>query len=254
MDVVGKRVTHMKYGEGKIVEVEGGRMKVDFGSEVRGFQYPEAFERYFTIGDKRAEKYIFENIQQSKDLKRVEHDRQKQVEQLREHIRKSKINVNSHAAFGVTDSDIEHILETGELSTGSYVTGINKGKPRLPQKLNMNSACLLTMRAKGSLEAERVIVGVSMVAEDFVGAECTTGMIPLHEKYRILWDSDQEELLFWNYFSNDAKLKKWQGSEMKYVSASVIEKVLADMQSLASDEKKEDIAECARYFNQINRV
>lgn len=93
------------------------------------------------------------------------------------------------------------------------MTGINKGKPRLPQKLNMNSACLLTMRAKGSLEA-----------------------------------------LFWDYFSNDAKLKKWQGSEMKYVSASVIEKVLADMQSLASDEKKEEIAECARYFRQLNRV
>ena len=51
----GSKVTHVKYGAGKIVEVLDGYILVSFkgSEEKRRFQYPEAFGQFLTFDDEK---------------------------------------------------------------------------------------------------------------------------------------------------------------------------------------------------------
>lgn len=254
MNIIGQKVKHNKYGTGTILDINDNKMQVEFKVAIKTFLYPDSFENYFSIADKEAEKYINTRLEEINKEKLIVREKKKE-ELRREYVSKLKISDHSQAVFGMVANDLNSILDTWRISTGTYTSGVNKGKPRVPKKLNMNSSCLLTMKPEGYTESDRIILGMCMVADDFIGANCESGVIPAHEKYRIIWGLEQEELLFWNYFSSTSKLQRWGNYEMKYVSNTVIKKILEDMIRLTSDMKnQENILEFYNYFCEMNHL
>lgn len=253
MNIIGINVIHVKYGIGTIVEINENKMRVDFKSDIKTFIYPESFENFFSITDKRAKKYIDGKLNEINKIKKIEQEQKEKEEQFRIFKSKLKIKVNSQAVFEVNYNEWNSFLDTGSISTGIHLSGNNKGKSRIPRNLNMNSACLLTMKPEGSTERHRIILGVFMTSNEFIGENCATGIIPAHEKYRIIWES--EELLFWDYFSDDTKLEKWGSSNMKYASITLVKSILEDMMNFASEKnEKEIILDFYQYFCQMNQL
>lgn len=255
MNIVGKEVTHAKFGIGTIAEINENKMRVDFKSETKTFIYPESFEKFFLISDKNAKKFIDEKLKEVNRSRRIDQEEKEKEEQFRVFKRKFKIKVNSQAVFEINYNDWDGFLDSWSIDTGIHLSGNSKGKPRVPKNLNMNSACLLTMKPEGGKEEDRIILGVYMTPSDFIGEKCETGLIPAHEKYRIIWGSEQEELLFWDYFSKEARLEKWGASKMKYISITVIKRILEDMLNIVSEKnEKELIQDFYQYFCQMNQL
>lgn len=255
MNIIGSNVTHLKYGKGKIVGIYENKMKVDFSTSTKTFIYPEAFEKYFSISDKKTEEYINDELEKINRVKKIKREQIRKEEKIRTNLRNLKINVNSHAVFRIDENDLSKVLDTMEVSTGKYITGKNKGNPRVPQSLNINSACLLTTKADSSEESERIIKGIFMVPNDFVGSKCKTGMFTAHDKYRIVFESDEEKMYFWNYFPEEDRLKKWGTSEMKYIPNTIIKQILKDVINITTNEdKKEDVYEFYKYFCKMNNM
>lgn len=255
MNIVGKEVTHVKYGLGTIVGINENKMQVDFNSETKAFIYPDSFEKFFSIEDNSAKKYIDVKLDEVNRLKRIEQEQKEKEEKFRLFKSRFKIKDNSQAVFEVNYDEWNGFLDTWSISTGIHLSGNNKGKPRVPKNLNMNSACLLTMKPEGGKERDRIILGAFMTPSDFIGENCTSGIVPAHEKYRIIWEPEQEDLLFWDYFSDDAKLDKWGTINMKSVSITLIKKILEDMMNLVSERnEKETIHDFYQYFCQMNQL
>lgn len=98
---------------------------------------------------------------------------------------------NSQVAFGFVNNSREKVFSSWTLSTGIYLSGNLKGLPRVPQKIQLNSACLLTICPDGLAEKERKIIGVFMVRDDFDGKLCRDGIIHSHEEYWIKLESSE---------------------------------------------------------------
>ena len=259
MNIIGKEVTHIKYGCGTIVNVIENKMQVDFISDKRFFTYPESFERFFSIADAGAKKYIDGKLDEMNILKRAELEKKEKEREKEEQFRvvrsKLKIKANSQAVFEVSHDEWTDVMDTWSIYTGKHLTGINKGKSRVPKNLNMNSACVLTIKPDGGTEKDRFILGIFMTPNNFIGEDCTTGIIPAHEKYRIVWEAEEEKLLFWDYFSDDAKMEKWGNINMKIISNTLVKKILGDMITNVSDKiDKKTILEFYNYFCKINQL
>ena len=253
MNLVGKKVTHTKYGAGKIIGVGENRMQVEFETMTKTFAYPDSFEQHFTLEDEKAEEYIHQLIHAVKGVRKAEREQQKKDGMQREYIRRLRVDTNSQAVFGMDEETLQQAKEAACVFTGEYVSGVNKGKPRIPKNLNMNSACVLTMLSEGDKEEARRIVGMFMVAADFVGSKCNDGMIPMHQDYRIEWEKE-EPLLLAECFPEDSTMAKLGKTGMKYVSGMVVKNILEQMLILASEEKKKDITSFYQYFCHLNRL
>ncbi|MFQ9509408.1 MAG: hypothetical protein ACLRZ7_00315 [Lachnospiraceae bacterium] len=255
MNIIGEKVTHIKYGNGTIAAICDNKLKVDFGAAVKTFLYPDSFEKYFSIPDKNVENFINTKLEKVDRMRELEREKVVNEWKGKEYLRKLKVKQNSQAVFAMNENNLEDVMGNWTVSTGKYKSGNNHGKPRVPRSLNMNSACLLTLKAEGSTEANRIIAGIFMTTEDFIGLKCDTGIIHAHENYRIIWQPDEEELFFWNYFPEDNRLARWGSSEMKYISNLVIKKILDDMIRLTLDsDRKKEIEDFYDYFCQINHL
>ena len=255
MNIIGKEVIHTKFGIGTIAEINENKMRVHFDSDIKTFIYPDSFEHFFTIQDEYAKKHINLKIDEINRLKQIEMERKEKEEHYKMFKRKLKIRVNSQGVFDVDSDEWNNFLKTHTTTVGMQLSGLNKGKPRIPRGLNMNSACVLTMKPEKALERDRIILGVFMTPHDFIGKNCETGIISSHEKYCIKWNPEHEEILFWDYFSDDVVLDKWGGSKMKYISINVVKRLLEDMINLTSDQSvKEEIQEFYQYFCDLNHL
>ncbi|MGC4018076.1 MAG: hypothetical protein QM793_01765 [Muricomes sp.] len=255
MNLVGKKVTHKKFGSGTIKEVQSDKVQVDFKYGIKTFAYPESFEKFFDISDKNIREYIQVRIDEVNRIKAIEQEEKTKDELRRHYARKLKVKENSHGVFGMCVNSIEDVLTDWSASAGTYLSGVNKGKPRIPKNLNMNSACLVTVKAEGQKESGRTIAGIFMTPENFIGLECENGKVDAHEKYRISWEEEETELNFWNYFPEDARLNSWGNCEIKYISNTVIQRILEDMINLTfDDERKEEIKKFYHYFMEMNQI
>lgn len=251
MKLIGERVTHIKYGEGTIINQYDNKMEVDFGTSIKKFVFPDSFESFFIILDKKVEDYIHKRLHDIHELKRKKVIR-KEIEMHRKTL---KIKDNSHAVFALKEEEVQEVMDTWEVRIGSSVQGAMKGKVRIPQNLNMNSACVLTYKEKGKSESQRVIVGIFMVEDHFIGAQCDSDHIVAHKNYRILCDSNEEEVYFWDYFPEEKRLKNWGSSKMKYLSGSIVRTIVNDIYSTTSDEhNKEELKKFTTYFCEVNQL
>jgi len=71
MNVSGKRVSHNKFGEGKIVEQRENAIHVEFSKETKIFQYPSCFEKHISFVGKEVPTGILEEIKTLKEDEQI---------------------------------------------------------------------------------------------------------------------------------------------------------------------------------------
>ena len=95
-----------------------------------------------------------------------------------------------------------------------------------------------------------------MVQDDFVGSECTDGIIPAHPDYRLeLSDERKDRFLFWRYFEPPVAGKKpsWGSKEFRYVSNWKTAHLLLDIYSVAQEPEKQLSRDFFEYFCRLNK-
>lgn len=123
-----------------------------------------------------------------------------------------------------------------------------------PQGLNMDSACILTMKENGMKESERKIVGICMVRDDFIGEYFINDILPTLEKYRIML-TKSEPIYFWNMFPKEKRKENWGSKKMKCVSTTIVESILSRIFVMVEeDELKTQLIAFEEYFSERNVV
>lgn len=245
MDLINKTVTHQSYGKGTICELCDNIISVQFSSCVKKFIFPDAFRSFLEFKDNKNNKHVDGILHKIDDEKKLKREKEMREEKKRKKLSSLPIHVKSQVAFGFLENDKDGFLNNWELSSGTFRSGDNKGKPRIPVRVCPNTACLLTYCDKSKPEEDRLIWGITMVKEDFIGAESKDGLIPVHEKYRLILDKDEmNEFKFWNYF--DSKTTKWGRVEIKYFANTIMARILKDL--LTSRKGKENEQQCKKFL------
>ncbi len=252
--LVGKTISHITFGKGVVTKLTNSVITADFPEGEKKFLFPDAFGKFLLLKDGDAQAQVNGIL---RDIA-VEERHKKEIETKRkerlQRISGLKITPNSQAAFALMENTEEQVFSTWSVSTGCYLSGCNKGEPRIPTRLKPNSACLITVCPNKTPEKERRIIGAFMVRDDFNSAACTDGIIHGHETHRIMLE-ESEALPFWKYFDEDSQPPKWGKSEMKYFSNATMQQILIEMQDQITDAARRRAAEdFYLYFCRINRL
>lgn len=257
MEIVNKTVQHRTYGMGKISKLEGNIISVQFGQAVKKFIFPDAFRDYLFLIDKQSRQYV-DGILSGIDAEiRSQKEKEERESEKTRLLRSLPLNANSQAAFGFFYNDRKKAAESWSVAVGNYRSGYNRGQPRIPSRIYPNSACLLTSCEKKGLEEKRYIWGVFMVREDFIGPECTDGIIPAHEKYRILLtEHESQGFGFWRYFAHEPGIQgKWGLVEYKYFSNLTMAHILYDILAIKQGTDQHQLCEeFISYFCELNKI
>ena len=255
MNLVGECVNHNTFGKGVVRLIDEDKIEVEFDLGKKRFLYPDVFKSFMSIEDKVCKEYVDEvlyEIDKENTMKVQEEVRERE---FLDRVRTLKVSDNSQAAFAFVENKVEDVLNTWSVFTGTYISGASKGEPRRPQKLNVNTACLLTMKPEGAPESERLIIGTFMVKDNFKASLCKDGVIKAHEEHRIMLDTEKEKLLFWDYCESKSKSKNWGKCELKYLANSEMQNILLDMMKIIKDEdRSKKASEFYEYFCYTNKI
>jgi hypothetical protein len=252
MQLEGKSICHVKFGEGIIKEAEGKYITVLFQQGEKKFLYPDAFTNFLIMLDKKAQAKMDIILDGMITEEEKEREAEKKKQEQLHRIQSLKIDQNSQAAFGLIQNDRQNVFDSWNIFAGSYLTGKSKGEPKIPTNLKLNSACLLT-ECIGESEKTRRVVGAFMVTEDFDGSSCHNGIIKSHDIHRIKLNED-ETVLFWDYMNTKDQFK-WGRSEMKYISIKVMQSILKDLENKMEDSDRKNLMEnFYEYYCFVNRL
>ncbi len=258
MDIVNKVVRHDTYGKGKICEVKDDIITIQFDSTEKSFIYPDAFKEHLFLTEKKSKQYIEKILEEMEMEKQLQLKKEILEAEKRKLFRTLPLNDNAQAAFAFIHNDKQKAAESGCVSVGNFRSGYNRGNPRIPARIYPNSACLLTFREKKDPEEARYIWGAFMAHDDFIGSECTDGIVPAHKKYRIVLDeNERKEFLFWKYFPNDSKNKslRWGSVEFKYFSNMTMSHILHDIIKAKRGTAEQQLCEeFFEYFCELNKI
>lgn len=254
MQLEGKTINHIKFGEGIVKDLSENYITVIFTVGEKKFVYPNAFQKYLEVQDLKIQSQITNSIkllQKEETVAPIQVVEPKKTKKLR-NKKEIKTHSDSQTAFGFVQNKTEEVFSNWSVYAGSYQSGGSKGKPKLPIRLKLSSACLLTECRAGEAEHQRRIIGLFMPREDFEGASCKDGMINSHDKYRIRLD-DNENMLFWNYIPTSERSSKWGNIELRYLSDATMQKIISDMQQVIKDDKKNKVVRgIYEYFCKVN--
>ena len=180
MQLLGQPVRHNAFGTGVITGLSGNIITIDFAQGEKRFQYPDAFSRFLTLKDAGKQNEIRAGYERRLRAERAERQKELERQERLGKIRSMKVTPYSQAAFDIPWKEAKAAAEADAVSTGFYLSGYSKDRPRIPSRLKPNSACLLTTLETGCEEKERRILGAFMVRDDFWGAYCREGMIKAH--------------------------------------------------------------------------
>ena len=218
------------------------------------FQYPDAFSRFLTLKDAGKQNEIRAGYERRLRAERAERQKELERQERLGKIRSMKVTPYSQAAFDIPWKEAKAAAEADAVSTGFYLSGYSKDRPRIPSRLKPNSACLLTTLETGCEEKERRILGAFMVRDDFWGAYCREGMIRAHDRYKLYLPSGSM-LPYWNYFEQEEFVPRWGKVVFKYFSSRVMQRILLDMCGVMDGtDQGETAAEFCDYFCAINRL
>lgn len=254
MNLVGQAIKHNAFGNGIITDFSENTVTVCFSQGDKKFLYPDAFARFLIFKDKKAQLHIDAVL--NKRLREENAAKQliKEEQDRLERIRTLKIIPNSQAAFQLDSKQIDDCFTTGTVSTGHYLSGYSKGEPRIPKRLRLNSACVLTELPKNASEKERRIVGVFMVRDDFDGSLCRDGIIESHQELKIRLNP-KESSLFWDYFDPKEAVQSWGNIVFKYFSNITMQRILLDIKNARRGKPNEQLADSFyNYFCEVNRL
>lgn len=254
MQLIGEVVFHKIFGEGKILDKVDRIIIIHFPAGKKKFHFPDAFEKHLVLKSKRKQLQVDELVDDLVSKREACENARMEEQKRQERIMSLKVMPNSQAAFGFVNNAKEEVFTSWELTTGTYLSGSLKGTPRIPKKMQLNSACLLTECPRELTEKERKIIGIFMVRDDFEGKLCRDGIIHSHERYRIRLE-ESEELFFWDYFSLDDENMKWGNVEIRYFSNSTMLKILRDLQEkITVPERRKLINEFCQYYLRVNKL
>jgi len=258
MNIIKKAVRHKTFGQGEISALDDDMITVRFGAAEKKFIFPDAFREHLVLTEKTSRNYvehIIAGIDEQARLKREKEAREAEVKAM---LRSLPLSTNAQAAFAFSYNNMDKTMKEWSVSVGEYRSGYNRGQPRVPARIYPNSACLLTCRGKNEKEENRRIWGVFMPKEDFIGPECTDGIVYAHEKYRIILTEDErKDLFFWKYFKNEngGKDIKWGSVEFKYFSNMTMAGILKDIAQIKHDtDQRELCEEFMDYFRELNKL
>lgn len=254
MQLIGEAVFHKKFGEGEILDKLDRTIIINFPAGTKRFYFPDAFEKHLALKNKRKQQQIDQLVGDLISEREACENARMEEQKRQERIKNLKVMPDSQAAFGFVNNSKEKVFTSWELTTGTYLSGRLKGTPRIPKKMQLNSACLLTECPGELTEKERKIIGIFMVRDDFEGKLCRDGIIRSHERYRIKLE-ESEELFFWDYFSLDDENMKWGSVEIRYFSNSTMLKILRDLQEkITIPERSRLIKEFYQYYLRVNKL
>lgn len=268
MELVGKQVRHNTFGKGSIVNCEGFYIKINFSTGNKEFIFPDAFETYLQLTDRKTANHVGEMVRQRKEkykeeklkqekLKAIEmEERQKLLkrEGLVKKLRSSKVHPCSQSVFWCETGEEDSIFSEWRVFTGEIKSGPKKGQPKRLARVNERSACLITARDSNMAEEDRRILGMFMVKKNFSGKLCRDGYILSHKDYRIrLSEHESKKMLFWNYYFNKNYPKRitWNTGRHRYFDNVWMAQILRDTMNLKKDPKElEKVERFLAYFCQ----
>lgn len=253
MNLIGQSIQHKAFGNGVIIDLTDNIITICFSKGEKKFIYPDAFSSYLTLKDNSMQSTIHKILRKKKKAENAKKQEIQQERERIERINKLKITPNSHAAFNISADRKNLVFSSWTLSTGCYLSGNSKGKPRIPNRLKPNSLCILTECTNEMKENDRRIIGVSMVKDNFYGKLCKDGLIESHPLYRIAL-KEEESLPFWSYIKAETP-QRWGNIVFKYFSNESMQQILSDISiSLNKPKEKELANEFYQYFCKINRL
>jgi hypothetical protein len=269
MNLINKQVIHKSFGKGSVVEYTDSCIEVHFECGNKKFTFPDAIGTYLTLIDQKAAssiRKIIEKKELESQLEELELEKERVIQReeeqhllARERLMKNfKIHPSSQAAFWCDEEEQSKVFTEWKIFAGVTKRGVNQGQPNRLNRLNHNSACILTARDPNMQEKDRCIVGIYMVEEDFVGKLCEDGYIPAHSEYRIqLSKEESQQILFWNYYANEKNPKNmtWNTGKYRYFDNIWIAQILKDIIALKKDAKERKLAkQFLKYFCNINKI
>ncbi len=265
MDLINKQVVHKSFGKGSIVDCNDDYVVVQFKSGNKDFVYPDAFEKYLSLVDKKAADSvdkILEKLETEREIEeqRIEEEKAIELEEQKrllriEKLKKHKIHDSSQVAFNCKEEELETVFADWKIFTGRIKSGVNKDRINKLVRVQQNSACLITSKGMGASEKDRYITGFFMVDEGFAGRICEDGYIQAHADYRIkLTEEEQRKMPFWKYYVNQRYPDNmtWSG-RYRYFDNVVMAQILKDIVSLKSGQQ-DDSQEFFDYFCLVNQI
>ena len=269
MDLVNKKVEHVTFGKGNVINYDDSYIEISFKSGDKKFSFPSVFKEFVTFIDETATDLVNKKIEiEEEELKQEEIILQKEralelelryIANQRKPSKSKKVHSKIQSVFWCESEEEEReIFEEWKIFTGEIKSGKNKGQPRLLPRMNQNSACLVTRRNEDMAEKDRQILGVFMANESFDGRLCEDGYITAHSRYRIqLSEDESEKILFWNYYfdKKDADKTIWKSGRQRYFDNVWMAQILRDIINLRENpEEKEEAQAFFEYFCKINII
>lgn len=256
MNMQNKAVFHRKFGKGIIVDLKQNKLAVQFDTGKKIFVYPDAFRQFLVLMENDGKHYIDRML---KDLDKEEEISNQNARKMERHyklLEKMKIHPSAQIAIRFEENEKDEFLNHKIITTGQVQSGKTKGMPVRPSRLHQNSACIFTQKV-GEEEKNRIIFGLGMVAEDFLGTDCEDGKIELHSKYVLLLPEEFKKLKFWNYYKDERYPEKivWKSGEFRYCSNDITAQILRDIMNFSLEEESRKLAEeFFHYFCEINQI
>lgn len=246
MQLIGQTVRHQVFGNGIVTDKREGTLTVSFPVGEKMFLYPDAFSKYLVLQNTQMQGKILDGIKAQKEAaqKREQAAEAKWVHESR--LRHMKISPRAQGVFNIRQDEEEQVFSQWCVSTGTYLSGLSKGEPRIPDRMKPNSMCILTVRPDGAPETQRRITGVFMVGDEFNGSKCADGIIRSHPEYRLRLTSSP---LFWPYITQYTAKQKWGNTTFKYIQNSIGEKILCDLR-----EQSEQAEAFYQYYCRLNQL
>ena len=242
MQLLGQPVRHNAFGTGVITGLSGNIITIDFAQGEKRFQYPDAFSRFLTLKDAGKQNEIRAGYERRLRAERAERQKELERQERLGKIRSMKVTPYSQAAFDIPWKEAKAAAEADAVSTGFYLSGYSKDRPRIPSRLKPNSACLLTTLETGCEEKERRILGAFMVRDDFWGAYCREGMIKAHDRYKLYLPSGSVPFpVSWT-----VKMKKKQKETQDILSYHTQAAGCSDKARAKASGGRQPIEECGR--------
>ena len=109
----------------------------------------QAFSRFLTLKDAGKQNEIRAGYERRLRAERAERQKERERQERLGKIRSMKVTPYSQAAFDIPWKEAKAAAEAEAVSTGFYLSGYSKDRPRIPSRLKPNSACLLTTLETG---------------------------------------------------------------------------------------------------------
>ncbi len=253
MNLIGQPINHKTFGSGIVTNLSDDIVTVCFKNQEKKFIYPDAFHSFLVLKDRETQQQVENQIKDRKIAAQKARQAEQAEQERKNKLLNFKIAANSHAAFNIAPEQIDQVIKTCQVSTGTYLSGYFKGMPRVADRMKPNSVCLLTTRRTGKNEQERTIIGAFMVMDDFFGEDVNDGVIKGHPQHRIFLP-EESRLPFWERFGQNVT-PRWGNIAFKYCSEDVMSKILAEMTELLNSSEQENTAVAFyQYFCKINRL